>query len=268
MSNEEQSSFIDQSAISENVMAIKNQNCTVSLDSSLYPDSVKILIECLKASILNTALTAKAKVSISLLTEAYSSAKFDSVKNIVEFEMENGTNIAISQESFVKILNLSTAKNLIDSKTVINPDMIKTINQMGHTPILTRLSGFKKNKLPSSAWQNIKLAQNPQARNETTAKFREVQIGKLVVKSDSCDFIGRVPEAMLMKIDQENPICTEYLEKNPLPHPEREIQNEFNQLIEKKRVVLRVTFKRKATTTIPTTATSSLKKKKSRKSHL
>ena len=41
MSNEEQSSFMDQSAISQKVLEIKHQNCTASLESSKYPESVK-----------------------------------------------------------------------------------------------------------------------------------------------------------------------------------------------------------------------------------
>ena len=140
---------MDQSAISQKVLAIKHQNCTVSLDSSLYPEPLPILIECLKASTLNTALTATAIVSLSSITKAYFSAKFNFVKNIVEFEMENGTKTAISQKSFVKILNLSTTKTLIDPDLVPTPNMIKAFNQMGYTPILTRNSGFKKNKLPT-----------------------------------------------------------------------------------------------------------------------
>ena len=137
------------SGISPTVLSIKHQNCIVSLDSTKYPDPLPILIESLKASSLSTALTGFSNVSISSLTKAYSSAKFNSVKNIVEFEMENSTRTAISQKSFVKILNLSTEKNFIDPDLVSNPDMIKTFNQMGHTPILTRISGFKKNKRPT-----------------------------------------------------------------------------------------------------------------------
>ena len=65
-----------------------------------------------------------------------------------------------------------------------------------------------------------------------------------------------------MKIDQDNPICKAYIEANPLPHPERQILNELNQLIEKQKVVQRITIKRKAT---PTTESSSPKQKKQKK---
>ena len=289
MAQEEQSSFMD-TGISPTVLTIKHQNCTVSLDSSKYPDPLPILIECLKASSLRTALTGSANVSISSLTKAYSTAKYNTVRNCVEFEMENGTRTAISQKSFVKILNLSTEANLVDPDLVSNPDMIRTFNQMGHSPILTRISGFKKNKLPTmwsclftilfkclterqtgtdsaskqfltllhgiftnepvdfgkvvwtqfceSPTSSTKDTEISMARfwslvvahanshyninvesltDEDTAKFPELQIGKLVVKVDTCEFVGKVPEAMLNKVDQDNcnaPISGKYINPN------------------------------------------------------
>ena len=80
---------------------------------------------------------------------AYTTSKYNSAKNVVEFELETGYKTAISKTSFTKLLNLSTDKNLVDPDSVSNADMIKTFNTMGHTPVLTRLSAFKKNKLPS-----------------------------------------------------------------------------------------------------------------------
>ena len=148
MADEAQSSFMD-TGISPTVLTIKHQNCTVSLDSSKYPDPLPILIECLKASSLNKALTCFENVSISSLTKAYTTSKYNSVKNTVVFELENGNKTSISQKTFIKILNLPVTENLVDPDLIPNPDMIRTFNQMGHSPILTRISGFKKNKLPT-----------------------------------------------------------------------------------------------------------------------
>ena len=47
------------------------------------------------------------------------------------------------------------------------------------------------------------IVQSAPLTNETRAKFPELQIGKLVVKADdSYDFVGKIPEVMLMKIDR------------------------------------------------------------------
>ena len=148
ISNEE-SSFMDQSVISPQTLAIAHQNCYAVLDSSKYSESLPLLIEFLKSSSLSTALTAQAQVSIKALTKAYSTSRYNSAKNTVEFELTTGKKTAINKNSFSKILNLPIDPSLIDPDTVSSVDMLKTFNQMGHTPILTRISGFKKNKLPS-----------------------------------------------------------------------------------------------------------------------
>ena len=95
--------------------------------------------------------------------------------------------------------------------------------------------------------------------DENTAKFPELQIGKLVVKVDTCEFVGKVPEVMLNKVDQDNAILKAYLLANPPPHPVREIPDDLNKLIEKQKVVPRITLKRKGT---PTAEASSPKPKK------
>ena len=147
MSNEEP--FMDQTGISQQTLAIKHQNCSANLDYTRYPESIQILIEYLRSSVLNRALTAQASVSIKSLTRAYTTSKYNSAKNVVEFELETGFKTAISKTCFTKLLNLSTDKYLNDPDSVSSSDMIKTFNTMGHTPVLTRLSAFKKNKLPS-----------------------------------------------------------------------------------------------------------------------
>ena len=148
MSNEE-SSFMDQSGLSPLTLAIAHQNCCANLDYNRYPESLHILIEFLKSSDLNTALTAHAKVSMKALTKAYTTSKYNTAKNVVEFELETGIRTAISKLSFTKLLNISIEPALMDPDKISSSDMINTFNQMGHTPILTRLSAFKKNKLPS-----------------------------------------------------------------------------------------------------------------------
>ena len=140
---------MDQSGISQQTPGIKHQNCSANLDYTRYPESLQILIEFLRSSVLNTALTAQASVSIKSLTRAYTTSKYSSAKNVVEFELETGLRTAISKTSFTKLLNLSTDPHLIDPDSVSSPYMINTFNTMGHTLVLTRLSAFKKNKLPS-----------------------------------------------------------------------------------------------------------------------
>ena len=140
---------MDQSGISQPTLAIANQNCSANLDYTRYPESLHMMIAFLKSSVLNKALTAHAQVSIKALTKAYTTSKYNSAKEVVEFELESGIRTAISKSSFTKLLNLSTDPHLIDPDLVSSVDMINTFNQMGHTPVLTRLSAFKKNKLPS-----------------------------------------------------------------------------------------------------------------------
>ncbi|KAL4583290.1 hypothetical protein LXL04_007860 [Taraxacum kok-saghyz] len=286
MAQEEQSSFMD-SGISPSVLTIKDQNCIVSLDSSKYPDPLPILIECLKASSLSTALTGFSNVSISSLTKAYSTAKFNTVKNIVEFEMENGIQTAISQTSFVKIMILSSDKNLIDLDLISGfkknklPTMWsclftilfkclaerQTATDLASKQFLTLLHGLftdepidfgkvlwtqfcdsptlsiKDTEISMAKFWSLEVAHanshykivTEELTDANTAKFPELQIGKLVIKVDICEFVGKVPEVMLQKVDNDNPILKAYLEANPLPHPVREIPNELNQLIEKQK---------------------------------
>ena len=145
----EESSFMDTTAISPQTLAIAHQNCYADLDYTKYPEPLHVLIEFLKSSVLNTTLTAHARVSMKALTQAYTTSKFNSMKNVVEFELETGVRTAISKSSFTRLLNLTTEAIPIDPDTISNSDMINTFNMMGHAPILTRLSAFKKNKLPS-----------------------------------------------------------------------------------------------------------------------
>ena len=145
----EESSFMDTTAISPQTLAIAHQNCYADLDHTKYPEPLHVLIEFLKSSVLNTALTAHARVSMKALTQAYTTSKFNSTKNVIEFELETRVRTAISKSSFTRLLNLTTEATPIDPDTISSSDMINTFNMMGHTPILTRLSAFKKNKLPS-----------------------------------------------------------------------------------------------------------------------
>ena len=65
---------------------------------------------------------------------------------------------------------------------------------------------------------HYKIVQSVPLTDENTTKFPELEIGKLMVKVDTCEFVGKVPEVMLSKIDQDNPIYKAYIEANPLPH--------------------------------------------------
>ena len=333
----EESSFMDTSAISPQTLAIAHQNCYADLDHTKYPEPLHILIVFLRSSVLNTALTAHARVSTKALTKAYTTSKYNTSKNVVEFELETGVRTAISKTSFTRLLNLTTEAIPIDPDAISSSDMINTFNQMGHTPVLTKLSAFKKNKLPSVwsclftilfkclaerqtgtdsaskqfltlmhalfqdlpidlakilwtqfcesptsaskdteismarfwslvvdyAHRHYHIVQRAPLTDETIAKFPELQIGKLLVKSDShCEFVGKLPADMLMKIDSENIIRKTYELANPPPYAVRVIPNEILQLIEKQKTASRPQAKRKATPT----AASSPKPKKQRKS--
>ncbi|KAL4556842.1 hypothetical protein LXL04_035006 [Taraxacum kok-saghyz] len=75
-------------------------------------------------------------------------ANYNSVTNVMDFDLEIGVRTGISKNIFCKLLKVPMSKELIDPDSVFGTDMISIYNQMGHTPILTRLSAFKKNKLP------------------------------------------------------------------------------------------------------------------------
>ncbi|KAL4573963.1 hypothetical protein LXL04_020785 [Taraxacum kok-saghyz] len=303
------------------------------------PTNTHVLIEFLKSSVLNKALTAHAVVSHKTLTKAYSSAKYNSAKNIVEFDLESGKRTAITKTSFTKLLNLSIDQALIDPDKVSSADMIYAFNQMGHTPILTWLSAFKKNRLPSIwsclftilfkclaerqtgtdsaskqfltlmyalftdspvdlgkilwtqfcespssatkdveismgrfwslvvdyAHRHYKIASTEPLPDEDIAIFPELQIGKLTIKSDNfCEFVGKIPEEMLLKIDSENELRKAYQLANPLPYLLRDTPNNIKLLIEKQKVVSRTQGKRKTTPT-ETSSPPPKKQKKSKK---
>ena len=111
------------------------------------------------------------------------------------------------------------------------------------------------------AHRHYKIDQSALSEDDT-AKFPEVQIAKLTTRSDDfCEFIGKLPEEMLIKLDQESEICKAYRIANPPPYITRVIPNDIQQQIEKQKVVSRAQGKRKATPT----ATSSPKTKKQKK---
>ena len=145
----EESSFMDTTALSPQTLAIAHQNCYAVLDYTKYPETLHVLMEYLKSSVLNTTLTAHARVSMKALTQAYTTSKYNTTKNVVEFELETGVRTGISKTAFTRLLNLNTEAIPIDPDAISSSDMINTFNQMGHTPVLIRLSAFKKNKLPS-----------------------------------------------------------------------------------------------------------------------
>ena len=124
----EESSFMDTSAISPQTLAIAHQNCFADLDYTKYPPQLHVLIEFLRSSVLNKALTAHAEVSTKALTKAYSSAKYNSAKNVMEFDLETGKRTAISKTSFTKLLDLSTDPALTDPDLVTSIDMINAFN--------------------------------------------------------------------------------------------------------------------------------------------
>ncbi|KAL4583030.1 hypothetical protein LXL04_007594 [Taraxacum kok-saghyz] len=278
-----------------------------------------------------------ARVSMKALTKAYTTSKYNTAKNIIEFELEEGIRTTISKSSFTKLLYLSTDPALMDPDQISSSDMITTFNQMGHTPILTRLSAFKKNKLPSlwscmftilfkclaerqtgtdsaskqfltllhalfndlpidlgkilwtqfcesptsatkdteismarfwslvvhHAQRHYHIVQSAPITEDTIAKFPELQIGKLTIKSDDfCEFVGKIPEEMLNKLDQESDLCKAYKLANPLPYLLRNIPENIQQFIEKQKVVPRTQGKRKGT---PVGEASSPKPKKQKK---
>ena len=283
---------MDTSVLSSQTLAIAHQNCIANLDYTSYPASLQIIIAFLKSSVLNTALTAHANVSRKALTRAYTTSKYNTAKNVMEFELEIGKRTSISKISFTKLLNLSTEPALMDPDSISSSDMLKTFNLMGHTPILTRLSAFKKNKLlsiwsclftilfkclaerqtgtdsaskqfltllhalftdlpidlgkilwtqfcesPTSATKDLEISMSrfwslvvdhahkhykidqSAISEEDFAKFPEFQIGKLTTRSnDFCEFVGKVPEDMLLKLDQESEICKTYRIANPPPY--------------------------------------------------
>ncbi|KAL4568114.1 hypothetical protein LXL04_023715 [Taraxacum kok-saghyz] len=192
--------------------------------------------------------------------------------------------------------------------------MINVFNQMGHTPILMRLSAFKKNKLPS-IWSCLftilfkclaerqtgtdsaskqfftllyalftdspidlgkilwtQFCESPSSASRDveismgqTAKFPELQIGKLQIKSHSfCEFVGKIPEEMLIKIDSENELRKAYQLANPLPYLLRDTPEYIKHLIEKQKVVSRAQGKRNSTPT-ETSSPQPKKQKKSKK---
>ena len=71
---------------------------------------------------------------------------------------------------------------------------------------------------------------------------------------------------MSHKVDQDNAILKAYLLANPTPHPVRDIPNELNELIEKQKVVPRITVKRKGTPIAATSSPNPKTQKKKKKS--
>ena len=61
------------------------------------------------------------------------------------------------------------------------------------------------------AHRHYKIVSTDPLTEEETAKFPELQIGKIQVKSDNfCEFVGKIPEEMLIKLDQESELCKAY----------------------------------------------------------
>ncbi|KAI3780092.1 hypothetical protein L2E82_09979 [Cichorium intybus] len=74
-----------------------NQNMVINLDSSLYSEGIRPMIECLKHSRISQALTASAYVPIPHLSAAYSTASYNRQDESVTFELATVKPLSRSQ---------------------------------------------------------------------------------------------------------------------------------------------------------------------------
>ncbi|KAI3780009.1 hypothetical protein L2E82_09830 [Cichorium intybus] len=136
---------------------LKSQSANLVLCNNLqlYPQPTDALVECLKRPVLGYALTCTPSIPTTLVHRAHytSNALFDSnnqVKSVVyEVVDSKGKTKKVQQtkEKFAEALRLP----VYNSKEMVVPSadqLVEMFNEMGYTPLLEKISMFKKNQLP------------------------------------------------------------------------------------------------------------------------
>lgn len=123
-------SFMDQTTSSTHLIVKGNQNLILDVDESKYTIVVQPSIVCLKHSVLRKALTHYSKVPTSALILAYTSANYNTVKDVMNFEVL-GHKTYITKSGFCKLLGLRTGEGFLNMELSDPISIIKVYLQLG-----------------------------------------------------------------------------------------------------------------------------------------
>ncbi|XP_023737275.2 uncharacterized protein LOC111885229 isoform X2 [Lactuca sativa] len=124
----------------------QSSNCQAILNPYKYPKYLQIMVECMKCSFLNKALSTAEEVPRRIVTLAFTTAIVNKANDTVSFELQGGKRTTISKTDFAKLLCLPTEGPYV---TPTSEELIDVFNSMGHEPYMKKVSDFKKSRLPA-----------------------------------------------------------------------------------------------------------------------
>ncbi|XP_023737216.1 uncharacterized protein LOC111885168 isoform X1 [Lactuca sativa] len=124
----------------------QSSNCQAILNPYKYPKYLQIMVECMKCSFLNKALSTAEEVPRRIVTLAFTTAIVNKGNDTVSFELQGGKRTTISKTDFAKLLCLPTEGPYV---TPTSEELIDVFNSMGHEPYMKKVSDFKKSRLPA-----------------------------------------------------------------------------------------------------------------------
>ncbi|CAH1445308.1 unnamed protein product [Lactuca virosa] len=75
----------------------QSSNCQAILNPSKYPKSLQIMVECMKCSFLNRALSTAKEVPMRIVTLTFTTTIVNKMNDRVSFELQGGKRITMSK---------------------------------------------------------------------------------------------------------------------------------------------------------------------------
>lgn len=120
----ETTSFSDQFASMMMLNVKPQQNLTLDIDSSRYPEALRPMIECLRFSPLAQALTMAKSVPLVHLSKAYSTANYNQAEGVITFEVASHKT-SISKSRFCRRLGFAITEGLVDPDSISSSTLIE-----------------------------------------------------------------------------------------------------------------------------------------------
>lgn len=122
------------------------QNIILDLDSSLYNETLRLMIECLRFSPLAQALTMAESFPLVHLSKAYSSITYIQDDDIITYKIAT-SRTSINKPRFRRMLVLDSSECLVNPDSISSTDLINMFYQISYIGDISLLSKFRVSNL-------------------------------------------------------------------------------------------------------------------------
>lgn len=127
------------------LMMIQRTSYQILADVDAYPEGLWMLILPLKHSVLSTTMFSSFVVTHSWLSLAAATATYSKTMQIVTFQLINNKKFRLTKKLFAQILKIPKVELFSNFN---NAQINHMFTEMGHQPVLQKISDFKKFGLP------------------------------------------------------------------------------------------------------------------------